>query len=110
MVFETESARDAAVKAAAELGGIEFRQVKLRLEEAQCEPQAVNWSSLTNRTLGRRILRIACGFLCIVLALLVWCFCFYLPYANLVATTDYANGRDPSKLARTMFGFVVVGG
>jgi len=110
IIFDSEASRDAAVAAAANRGGVDFHQTKLQLEEAPCEPQTVLWNKLTNRTWGASIFRCFVAFLCILLALAVWCFCFYLPYARLVVKGDYAHGRDPDVLAKTMFGFVVIAG
>lgn len=110
IVFETEAARDAAIKFVNEKGGVEFRGCTLRLEEATCEPQMVNWGRITNRSTAMWVFRVFIGFCCILLGLATWCFCFYLPYARSVAKTDYAHGRDPNPLTKTMFGLIVVGG
>jgi hypothetical protein len=110
VVFDSEAARDAAIAKVTKMGGVDFYQSKLQLEETTYEPQTVNWTHITNRSWAASILRIVIGFLCVIAALLVWCFVFYLPYAQLVVKSDYAHGKDPNMLAKTMFGFVVVGG
>jgi len=110
IVFETEAARDAAIKAVADMGGVDFHDSKLQLEDPMCEPQAVNWTQITNRTWLNIVMRASVGFLVVVLALAVWCFAFYLPYARSVAKTDYAHGKDPNPLTKTMFGLIVVAG
>jgi len=110
VVFETEADRDDAIQKAIDMGGFDFQGGKLMLQEADCEPQTVNWSRITNQTWFQHVLRCFVGFLCICLALAVWCFCFYLPYARSVAKTDYAHGRDPNPMTKTVFGLVVVAG
>jgi len=115
IVFETEAARDAAVKKVKEEGGLDFHHKHfghhtMTLEEASCEPSTVQWNKIANRTKSERLLRIVLGFFAILLALALWCFCFYMPYARSVVKADYAHGKDPSPMAKMMFGFVVCGG
>jgi len=110
IVFETEVARDAAVKAVTDKGGIMFRESMLQLEEAPCEPQNVNWSKMVTRTWKQITCRVAIGTGVVVLALAIWCFVFYLPYARLVVKSDYAHGKDPNVMAKAAFGFIVVAG
>merc|ERR1719456_1121984 len=46
VVFETEGARDAAVESMKE--GVDFRGVKLKVEEALCEPDSLIWGHMHN--------------------------------------------------------------
>jgi len=109
IVFDTQASRDRAIQAMAE-DSIEFYGKELRLEVAPCEPDALLWTNVTNRPMGEVIVRVAYGVVCIVGALLLWCCCFYLPYARTVMNADYANGSDPNVFSRTVFGFLVVAG
>lgn len=108
-IFETEAARDAAVDKAAEMGGIDFQECKLQMEEAKCEPQAMNWEHLKSRSWTQTLLRISVGILVIFGALALWCLVYY-PYARSVAKADYAHGKDPDWLSKTMFGLIVIAG
>lgn len=110
VIFETEAARDRAVAAVHAAGGLDFRQTKVQTRGAKSEPQAIHWNKLTIRSYGEKLFRIWVGILVIIIALAIWSFCFYQPYAHAVIHTDYGHGRDPSPMAKTMFGFVVVAG
>jgi hypothetical protein len=116
IIFDTEGARDDAITKAQQLDGISYQYVddsgetrtaKLQLVEESNEPQAVNWQNFGNKNLW---VNMFLGLLCIFCALVIWCCCFYLPYAYSVMRADYAHGTDPNLFARTMFGFVVVAG
>jgi hypothetical protein len=116
VLFNTEDARDLAIAKAAKLEGINYqykdddgetRTAKLMLLEEDNEPQSVNWANFGKKNIWINVLL---GLLCILCALVVWCCCFYLPYAYSVMRADYAHGTDPNLFTRTMFGFIVVAG
>lgn len=108
VVFQTEKARDQAVATCA--GGVQFDGKTILVEVCPTEPSAVNWNRLTDRPLIETVKRVFLATGAILVALLIWCFCFYLPFASVVAKTDYAHGSDPDPLTKTMFGLVVVAG
>jgi len=108
IIFKTEAARDRAIEKLAD--GIMFRENRIQLKESPCEPQTVQWPKIAHRSWLDLTIRCVVAFLVIVLALAVWCFCFYLPYAQNVVRSDYAHGKDPDAMAKTMFGLIVVAG
>jgi len=108
-IFETEEARDEAVKFA-ESGGIIFQGQTLELEAAHCEPDTIYWQNFGHTSLSLQIFRLIQGFGWILLALLVWTVAFYLPYAWSVYSFNYANGQQPGAAYGLTFTMVVVAG
>lgn len=106
VVFENEASRDKAV--AASISGISFQDCKLNLKHENCEPDTVKWSNF-KVTHGEFYTKMAIGILVIFLALLAWCFGFYLPFAYYQAS--YAKqGAEPGFLAAFIFSMLVVAG
>jgi len=107
-VFTTEQARDDAVVAAAEKGGISFDGATITLEAMQCEPDTVQWENFGHTSLFLQVLRILQGFGFILLALLLWALVFYVPYAYSLYSFNYANGQQPGAIYSIAFTMVVV--
>jgi len=107
-VFETERARDEAVKVTAEKGGINFHGGMLKLEKAHCEPDTVYFQNFGHTSLFMQLYRLMIGFGWILLALLVWTMVFYVPYAWSVYSFNYANGQQPGPAYSITFTMVVV--
>ncbi|CAJ1393237.1 unnamed protein product [Effrenium voratum] len=109
-IFETETARDAAVEAAVSSGGVEFHGNTLKLNASRVEPQTVKWQNCANTDLVVKAKRVALG-MCIMLAGLgVWVVAFYLPYAWFSLTFNYSYGQEPGFVAGMTFSMVVVAG
>jgi len=109
-IFETEAARDEAVEAAEQSGGVEFHGNTLRLNASRVEPQTVKWPNCANTDLVVKAKRIALG-MCIMFAgLAVWVVAFYLPYAWFSLTFNYSYGQEPGFVAGMTFSMVVVAG
>jgi len=108
-VFENESARDAAVEAARELGGVSFEGARLTLAQETCEPDTVRWECF-DVTMGQFVTRSCVGVLIIILALVIWAVGFYLPFAYYSASFSYASGEEPGFLQGFLFSMLVVAG
>merc|ERR1740129_1470030 len=109
VVFECESARDAAVHAVQELGGVSFEGVRLSLGRETCEPDTVRWDSF-DVTMAQFVTRCIIGILVIITALVIWATGFYLPFAYYQASFSYASGEEPGFLACFLFSMLVVAG
>ena len=93
-VFETETARDAAVDASVQSGGIEFNGTTISLNASRVEPQSVQWPNCANTDLWFKAKRILMGLGAICLGLAAWVVAFYLPYAWFSLTFNYSYGRS----------------
>ena len=108
-IFETETARDAAVEAV-HSGGIEFAGNTITLNASRVEPQTVNWRNCANTDLVVKAKRIGLGFLIMLAGLTLWVVAFYLPYAWFTLTFNYSYGQEPGFVAGMTFSMVVVAG
>jgi hypothetical protein len=107
IVFETEGSRDKAIEAAKK-SGIEFQGNKLTLTHETCEPDTVKWTNF-KVTDTEFYTKMAIGVVVIAIALLVWCFGFYAPFAMYQAS--YAKqGEEPGFLDALIFSMLVVAG
>jgi len=109
-VFETETARDAAVDTSVQSGGIEFNGKTITLNASRVEPQSVQWPNCANTDLWFKAKRILMGLGVICLGLGVWVVAFYLPYAWFSLTFNYSYGQEPGLMAGVTFSMVVVAG
>jgi len=108
IVFESESARNAAIRKLESAGGLDFHGTKVRVEELLSEPDTVEWQNFGSSSTGAKVLRLFQGFGCIFLALVFWSVVFYAPYAWSVATFNYDNGQQPGPAYSISFSMVVV--
>mmetsp|Transcript_19887 Transcript_19887/g.49608 ORF Transcript_19887/g.49608 Transcript_19887/m.49608 type:complete len:973 (+) Transcript_19887:68-2986(+) len=109
VVFETQDARDEAVKKAAE--GFEYEGAEgIILATLEAEPATVQWVNFGHSTPKEKILKLAAGFGFIGLACLFWAVIFYAPYAYYVMTFNYENGRTPGPMLSISFSMIVVAG
>jgi len=108
VVYETESARNAAVARAAALGGVHFRGGTLELAEAHNEPGTINWRNCANSIMNQQVPRILGGIGVILLALALWTGCFYLPYAYFAMSFNYSYGQEPGAVSSVTFSMIVV--
>lgn len=108
IVFENESSRNKAVEAALKPEGISFQGCKLNLSRECCRPDTVSWTnfSVTNWEFYTKI---AIGIVAIVVALVVWCLGFYLPFAYYQASFA-KQGEEPGFTHGFIFSMLVVGG
>jgi len=109
VVFETGDERDLAVRKAKSEGPLQFDGSKLTLSEVNCEPDTVIWSSLTSRERWL-VCRILVGIACILVSLILWAACFYLPYAKYMCAFTYAKGKEPGMVIGMVFTILVVAG
>jgi len=85
-VFETEDARDRAVEKVNGSGGFvlpseEEGEKHVLMEAAGCEPETVRWGAFQLRTNGEIAVSLVKGIVCILVALFLWAFVFYIPFA-----------------------------
>lgn len=109
-VFDTEQARDEAVRKCSEEGGLIFDGQELHLQVKQCEPETVYWVNFGHSTFLSRLNRTIHGFGFIFLALVFWTVVFYGPYAWSVLSFNYDDGAEPSLAFGLTFTMVVVAG
>jgi len=109
VVFNTEAARDAAVASVRDRDGIVFEGQRLMMHREVCEPNTVQWDSF-HITMAVFTFRILFGIACIILALLVWVFVFYMPYAYYASTFSYSHGEEPGILESFVFSMGVICG
>lgn len=109
VVFETEAARDEAVAKANDVG-IEFEGMKLGVEATICEPDTVQWENFGDASLCAQIMRFLQGFVCILIAFVLWTVVFYVPYAWSLFSFNYANGAQPGPIYSITFTMIVVAG
>jgi len=119
IVFESERDRNDAVELVKEneciemkgCGGIEFEEpCELTLSECIQEPNSIQWRNCTNDSLATKLVRALKGLAVIVVALNVWIFVFYLPYAVLALNFNYSYGQEPGFMESMSFSMLVVAG
>lgn len=110
VVFEGEEARNAAVRAAADGDGLQFRGCTLHLKAASVEPNSLVWQNWEYPNTRVKAFRICVGMGSLFLALLVWVGAFYLPYAMYAVSFNYKYGMEPHFLSSLIFSMVVVAG
>lgn len=108
-VFASEASRDAAIEAVHKVGGVSFRDSKLQLMAMACEPDTVHWEAGPSVSVLRFMLRILWAIGAIMVALVVWALCFYVPYAYYSASFN-KNGEEPGFLVGFAFSMLVVAG
>eukprot|EP00971_Amphidinium_carterae_P120530 2388411-Amphidinium_carterae.1 len=85
-VFETEEARDRAVEKVNGSGGLVLPSDgesggNALMEAAGCEPETVRWGAFQLRSNGDITVSLVKGIVCILIALFLWAFVFYIPFA-----------------------------
>jgi len=105
VVFHTEEDRNKAIENAA---SFEFKGNTITMEEKVCEPDTINWEHFGNTSPMLRLKRLIQGFGFILLALCVWTFVFYAPYAYQVFNFNFDNGAQPPFTLAMTFTMVVV--
>lgn len=110
VVFETEEARNTAVDALEESGGLRIKDTVARIANVRAEPDTVLWENFGHSETSAIVKRLAAGFGCIFLALIVWTLLFYGPYAWSVFQFNYDNGQQPGFIYGFAFSMVVVVG
>lgn len=106
VVFPTQVSRDEAVS---KMNGRGAASTSLKLKAMGFEPEAVNWKNLSVSE-GQVVLRLALGILIILLGLIVWICCFYIPYAYYVTSFQLAKGETPGAMSSLVFSMLVVVG
>jgi len=85
-VFENEEARDRAVEKIMSAGGFAMPDADgsgccVTAEAAGCEPETVRWGDFSLHTWQEIALSLFKGCICILIALFLWAFVFYIPFA-----------------------------
>jgi hypothetical protein len=110
VVFETEEARDAAVQVSIEANGsLEFKGSSITLEPVPNEPDTVCWEHFSVEE-GRIPRRACVGGVVILMASLLWCTLFYLPYAYYYTSFAYVKNVEPDTTGTLTFTGLVVAG
>jgi len=109
IVFEDEVSRNAALQVINDKGGISFEGNRLTFSKTESEPETVRWDGFSYSGV-KVFIRTLIGILLTVVTLCGWAFVFYLPYANYVATTAFADGLESNDNATKLLTYVVVGG
>lgn len=109
-IFETEVARNEAVKQVKAAGGMLFRDSMVTMDRAHRNPQSVIWPNFDNQHVGWKVLRCVQGILVILLALCLWTLIFYLPYAYYQMSFNYGQGQWPGMPQESTFVMMIVCG
>jgi hypothetical protein len=110
VVFNSESDRNDAVELVGENGGVEFHGCDLTLSECNYEPNSIQWRNCTNESFTAKLVRALKGGFVIFVALNIWIFVFYLPYAILALNFNYSYGQEPGFMESMSFSMLVVAG
>lgn len=108
VVFETEDARDRAIRAA-EQKSLKIRGKQVTLTATMCEPDTVLWANLEKTEIGRRI-KLFKGIIYMFMAVFIWAVVFYSPCAYFLLSFNYSSDDDPSAIASIMLSLIVVVG
>lgn len=121
VIFKTEEGRDKAVEMSRRQRGLQISEGPdeeghvsqlmrtCKLQEVTYEPDTVMWVNFDTST-RQTIYRLTIGVFFIILALVLWTLCFYLPYAIYVTSFSYARGERPTFMATLFFTLLVVAG
>lgn len=108
VVFESEASRDYAVTITGD-GTTLFEGCPITLSHDEpIEPDTVRWSNF-QVSHGEFCFKTCIGMVVIAIALLVWCFGFYFPFAYYQASFA-KQGREPPFVAGFIFSMLVVMG
>ncbi|CAK9106774.1 unnamed protein product [Durusdinium trenchii] len=107
VVFESESAKKAAVDAVKRSGGILIGRENCTLSSVLAEPEEILWANLSISK-GQRAANLFQGTLLVSGACLLWTLLLYLPYAFYMASFTYANGDEPGPFSEGIFITLVV--
>ncbi|CAJ1363978.1 unnamed protein product [Effrenium voratum] len=105
-VFETEKARDEALRRLSS-NGLGFRGHSLQVQKAQHEPQGIHWNNIDGVPFNDKLWRLAKGIGSILLCLLGWMIIFYAPYAWSILKFNYEGGRQPGVVYTLAFSLIV---
>jgi len=103
VVFESEASRDKVLASGIKLA---LRGNDMTLTKTECDPDTINWTNF-KVTDAEFFKNIAVGIIVMTVFLLVWCYGFYLPFANFQAAFS-AQGDDPPFAAGFLFSMLVV--
>jgi len=107
VVFETEEARDRAYETMKGKDVVAFRGGTLKLQRKFIEPKAVLWENF-NVHFSQMVTRVAIGICGILVALVVYSLCFYLPFAYYQSMFKFPN--EPGFVEGFIFSMLVVAG
>lgn len=111
-VFNSEEARDAAVKVSQESRGFAVPGEPERRVWLQCkhmEPETVMFASLGISDV-QFASNIFWGWVLVGVAQSMWIFCFFLPYAYYISAFTYAHGDEPDAWAKIFLTLLVIVG
>lgn len=107
VVFHTEASRDAAVAVARERGSnFVVKGKRVELTAVDTEPNTVCWDHC-QVSRAKLFWNCCAGVGLVVVALLLWCACFYYPYAKWVSSFHYAHGEEPGFMQALIFSLLV---
>jgi len=115
VVFTTEKNKESALDSLQEKG-IKFKskhadEVTLSVTAVCNEPANLNWHNFGDPSPNAMMMRFWYGFFTVyVPALLIWFFCFYVPYAWSLYNFNYDNGAELPGYYSIIFTIVVCGG
>jgi hypothetical protein len=108
VIFESEASRDYAVQVITN-GSTNYEGSPITLSHDEAiEPDTVRWNNFKVSS-GEFGMKTVIGLIVIVIALLVWCFGFYFPFAYYQASFA-KQGTEPPFVAGFIFSMLVVGG
>mmetsp|Transcript_33256 Transcript_33256/g.75774 ORF Transcript_33256/g.75774 Transcript_33256/m.75774 type:complete len:1030 (-) Transcript_33256:67-3156(-) len=114
-VFETEEARDRAVEKVNGSGGLVLPSDgesggNALMEAAGCEPETVRWGAFQLRSNGDITVSLVKGIVCILIALFLWAFVFYIPFAYYSVQLASVTGAEEAgwDVAQVYFTITVV--
>jgi hypothetical protein len=95
VVFNEESARDAAVNSVKRMpSGLQFEGTFAKLTKQDHEPESVQWTNF-GYSWTSFYLRLFIGLFVVFIGLIVWAVVVYVPYAYYFTSYPYAQGDEP---------------
>lgn len=107
VVFNTEAARDKAVELMKRGNVVAFKGGMLQLKKEVFDPKVVLWENF-DVTWGQLIMKMTLGLVGIIVALIIYSLCFYLPFAYYQSMFKFPN--EPGALEGLIFSMLVVAG
>ncbi|CAE7614453.1 DIMT1 [Symbiodinium natans] len=104
-VFETERARDEAVRALS--SGLCFRDAWIDVSATIREPHGVNWKNMNTSGFTGKLERLGRGIVMVLLGLALYLGVFYAPYAWSILKFNYEGGQQPGMVYTIAFSLIV---
>mmetsp|Transcript_142074 Transcript_142074/g.250520 ORF Transcript_142074/g.250520 Transcript_142074/m.250520 type:complete len:974 (+) Transcript_142074:90-3011(+) len=107
VVFTTEASRDKAVETMKTQDVVAFKGGVLKLKKEVFDPKVVLWENF-NVSWSTLTFRMAVGIVAILVSLVVYSVCFYLPFAYYQSMFKFPN--EPGAMEGLLFSMLVVAG